>query len=313
VGRSVAAITGATGFLGRHLAPVLDEAGWSVRVLARRDPIHALWRGVEAEVVIGELADQAALARLCDGAQVLVHAAGLIKARTAAGFDAVNVSGAREAATAARAAGVERMVLVSSLAAREPRLSHYAASKRAGEAAAAEVLGERLTIARPPAIYGPGDLETLQLFRAMARTPVFPTFHPEARIAVIHARDAARQIAALAGGMGAGRTATLSDARPAGYTWSEILQAAAAALGVRRRLVRLPDLVFDLAGAIGALRRMAGGAPILTPGKAREFRHLNWGVSEGERCEGLPAPAFEISAGFAETVDWYRRAGWLGA
>ena len=306
----VAAVTGATGFLGRRTVAALSDQGWRVRVLVRRDPVLASPEGVAPEVVIGGLSDAAALDRLCQGAEALVHIAGLVKARRDGEFTAVNVEGARLAAEAARRAGA-RMVLVSSLVAREPGLSPYAASKRAGEAAAAAVIGEQLSIVRPPAIYGPGDRETLGVFKAALRLPVAPVFDSAARIAMIHVDDAARQIAAAADRPPTKGVVAISDARPEGYTWREIVMAAAAAVGTRPAFMRLPSGALALAGFIGSVRRLLSGNPILTSGKAREMRHPDWSLSPEERWFAAPPPEFGLEDGFAQTVAWWREAGEL--
>lgn len=306
--RGLAALTGATGFLGRQVARELARQGWRVRVLTRRDPVHADWRGFEPEVVIGDLSDPAALAELTRGADVVIHAAGLVKTRRLEDFRRVNVEGA---AKVAEAAGDAHLLLVSSLAAREPQLSPYAASKRAGEEAARQVAGGRLTVVRPPAIYGPGDREILPLFRAAARTPVLPVFADHARTALIHVEDAARQVAALADMTPQGATHALSDSRPEGYGWAEIMRTAAEVMGGRPRLVRTPGAVVRGLAAASALRRLAGGAPIFTPGKARELLHPDWSVAPHERAAGLPQPEFDLSTGLAHTAQWYRAAGWL--
>jgi nucleoside-diphosphate-sugar epimerase len=307
----VAAVTGATGFLGRHLVAALAADGWSVRALVRRDPVLAATPGVEPEIVIGGLSDRGALDRLCAGAEVLIHAAGLIKARRPADFVAVNVDGARRAAEAAERAKVARVLLVSSLAAREPQLSDYAASKRAGEAAAAQVLGERLTVLRPPAIYGPGDVETLAVFEAARRAPFTPVFDRRARIAMIHVEDAARQIAVAAARPPERPLVALSDARPDGYAWREIAESAARAVGRPVRLLPLPSVALAGAGFLGALQRLAGGNPILSPGKAREMRHLDWSVHPEERWSAAPAARFDLATGFSQTVALWRVAGKL--
>src|SRR5436190_1019910 len=121
-----AAVTGATGFLGRRLVPALVERGWEARALVRRAPETGLWDAAAPDLVRGDLADEAALRTLCDGVDAVIHAAGLIKARNRAAFFEANEAGARRVA---QAAGGARVLLVSSLAAREPRLSDYAASK----------------------------------------------------------------------------------------------------------------------------------------------------------------------------------------
>jgi len=313
--RPVAALTGATGFLGRWAAAALHDQGFQVRVLCRRAPAPEDW-GFEPQVEPGSLEDEASLVRLVDGAQVLVHAAGAIKARDRAGFFRVNAEGARRLAQALeeQAPGA-RMLLVSSLSAREPHLSDYAASKAAGEAAVRKVLGERrLTVVRPPAIYGPGDRETLAVFRAAGRLPVLPLPGGEhARLAMIHVADAAAQIAALASRPAEGAVYGLSDARPEGYGWREVMGQAAAAVGrARPRFVPLPrPAVLGVGAAAGVLGRAGGRVPILTPGKAREMLHPDWSLSESERAPDLPAPRFDLAAGFADTVAWYRRRGWL--
>jgi nucleoside-diphosphate-sugar epimerase len=308
--RGVVAITGATGFLGRHLATVLAANGWRVRVLARRDVVDPAWRDLEPQVVAGDLADTAALAALCDGAELTIHAAGLIKARSRATFDRVNVEGSRRVAQAVQAAG-SRLIQVSSLTAREPALSDYAASKRAGEEAARSVIGDALLVVRPPAIYGPGDVETLRLFRAAATSPILPTLAPGARVAVVHVEDAARQIAALAAAKATGVFA-LSDARTDGYAWAELMEAAAEAVGSSPRLARIPEAALALVGAsAGLMSRLSGQASILGPGKVRELRHLDWSLAVGEIAPLRPPPKFTLQTGFAQSVRWYRTQGWL--
>lgn len=307
-GRRCAAVTGATGFLGRHLVRELQAQGWRVRALVRRDPEP--WGGGTPELVRGDLADPAALRRLCDGADAVLHLAGRIKARRAADFHAANVDGARAAAEATReAAPAAAFVLVSSLAAREPALSPYAASKARGEAAVRAVLPQAATV-RPPLIYGPGDRETLPLFRGAA-AGVLPWFNRRGRLAVIHAADAARALASSASGRLAGRTVALSDAHPEGYGWRDLLEAAARAVGSRAAVIPAPEMLVHAAGGLGDLAAAFGAEPFLTSGKAREALHRDWSVAPAERDTDAPPPRLDLAAGFADTVAWARAAGRL--
>ncbi|HZZ34131.1 MAG TPA: NAD-dependent epimerase/dehydratase family protein, partial [Caulobacteraceae bacterium] len=249
----IAAVTGATGFLGRRLVPALVERGWQVRALTRSRPPAGLWGEAAVDIVRGDLADADALASLTDGAQAVIHAAGLIKARTRAEFFAANAEGAQRVA---QAAGEARMLLISSLAAREPALSDYAASKRAGEEAARMIAGGRLTVVRPPAIYGPGDRETLGLFRLAAQSPVLALPGPAtARLALAHVDDVVATILALMEHPAPPASATVPGARPEGYGWREIFQAAAAAVGARPALAAAPRW---LVGAAGGVSELAG-------------------------------------------------------
>lgn len=305
----IAALTGATGFLGRALCEALTSRGWSLRVLARADAAPP----PGAEVILGRLADQDALGRLAEGAGLVIHVAGLVKARTPAGFAPVNIEGARHMAeAAARRATGAHFLLVSSLSAREPQLSAYAASKAAGEAAVKSLLpSRRLTIVRPPAIYGPGDRETLALFRAM-RLPALPSPGPaRARLALIHVADAAAQIAELAERPASGATYGLADGRPEGYGWRQILAEAGRAVGRRPRILPTPRAAILALGAAGSLASRIGPAQIMTLGKAREALHGDWGVRPEELAPGLAPPRFDLASGFADAVEWYRASGWL--
>ncbi len=318
--RPLAALTGATGFLGRHVAQALHEAGWRLRVLARGDAAPEGLEPFEPQVVAGRLGDPPALERLVEGAQAVVHAAGLIKAAKLSDFLKINAEGAATVArAAARRAPDARFILVSSLSAREPSLSAYAASKAAGEAAVRAVLAPerltpaRLTIVRPPAIYGPGDRETLALFQAAASLPMLPLLGgARARIAVIHVADAAAQIAALASQPCEGQTWALADGRPEGYGWRELLETATRTLGRHPPLVRLPPAVILGLGATNSLiARLGGPAQILSLGKAREMLHTDWSVGPAELAPNIPPARFGLAEGFADVVVWYRAQGWL--
>lgn len=163
------AITGGTGFVGRHVIAAVRDAGHSVRALARRPQENEkglVW-------VPGALEDQKALDRLVSGADAVIHLAGLIKALTPHQFFAANRDGTgRLLAAIQNHAPYARFVYVSSLAAREPQLSPYAASKFAAEQVVAEAARVQLhdwAIVRPPGIYGPGDQEILKLIKAAKR------------------------------------------------------------------------------------------------------------------------------------------------
>jgi nucleoside-diphosphate-sugar epimerase len=269
-----------------------------------------MWVNADTEVVKGDLNDPKALEALARGATVVVHAAGLIKARSPPEFHAVNAEGPRRMA---QAVGEGRMILISSLAAREPALSDYAASKLAGEAAAREVLGERLVTLRPPAIYGPGDRETLGLFRLAAVSPCLPTpASATARLALAHVDDVAANVLARLDGLWTPGVFAVGGARPEGYGWREILGAAADALGRRPLLTPVPDaLIQGAAAASEAFARLRGEPAIFNRGKARELLHAHWSVSAAELPPGPAPPAVELRAGFEGAVAWYRRAGWL--
>jgi nucleoside-diphosphate-sugar epimerase len=311
----VVAVTGATGFLGLHLVRALAREGVRIRILARRDPTHEFWRGITTDVVAGSLEDPKALEQLTMGADAIVHVAGLIKARNEAEFLRTNRDGARAVAEAAsRHAPTARFIAISSLAAREPQLSPYAASKRAGEDAIRAVYERtpgQLVIVRPPAIYGPWDRETLTIFKAAGR-PIAPVFGA-GRIAIIHADDAAAAIARLASGAGDAGVFALADVKPGGYSMAELLGEAGRALGNTPRLVHVPSPVLLAAGAISqALGGLTGRPRIFTRGKAREMMHPDWSVAPDEAPPAaIYASRIGLREGFAATAAWYREAGWI--
>ena len=314
-GKRVVAVTGATGFLGLHLVAALAREGAAVRILARGAWEHELWRDLRLDIVPGSLEDGPALDRLVTGADAVVHVAGLIKARDRTAFLRTNRDGTDAIARAARRQVPQaRFIAISSLAAREPHLSDYAASKRAGEEAARTAYldaPDRLVIVRPPAIYGPWDRETLAIFKAGSR-PIIPLIG-SGRIAFIHVADAAGAIARLAMGAGDAGLYALADPNPAGYRMQDLLDEAARAVGRNPHFVRIPAAALLAAGqASNWWGSWRGHTPILTLGKAREILHPDWSVAPGE---ALPPAVYRseirIGEGFRQTVAWYRAAKWL--
>ena len=308
--RPVAAVTGGTGFLGRYAVAALAAAGWRVRLLVRRDPLHPLLAETPVELVLGSLNNEEALSRLVAGAGTVVHLAGLVKARNRGAFLAVNRDGAgRLAAAVMRHAPAARFVLVSSQAARVPGASHYAESKHAGEAAvAAEMGGADWVAVRPCVVYGPWDREGLALLRMAQRWVAPGITAPEPRIAMVHARDAAAAIAALSQGGPRGSALEVTDARTDGYAWSELMRLAGTALGRNPRLAPVPDALIRAAGvASDAWAAVRGRPAIFGRGKAREILHRDWSSSPAlQPPRTLWSPRIGLVAGLEETVAWWR-------
>ncbi|MDB5985906.1 MAG: NAD-dependent epimerase/dehydratase [Nevskia sp.] len=308
------AVTGATGFVGRHLVRELAACGMRVRILTRRDPVNSWWRDLALEVVPGSLNDASALRQLVAGTDAVVHGAGLIKAVDTAQFMAVNRDATRALAEATRrGAPAAHFLHISSLAAREPTLSGYAASKHAGEHAVLEVLGAGATVLRPPAVYGPGDAETLIFFRVASHRRVWVPGSTAARTALIHVSDLVAAIGKLIRAVPSGRVHAISDERSSGYSWHEILATAAQAVGNRAPKFRsLPRMALAAAALGGDLGRRFGYANMLTSEKLRELMHPNWTLAAEEQLTGVDwRPRYSLQSGFGTTVAWYRQAGWL--
>lgn len=306
------AVTGASGFIGGRVVSRLQRDGWQVRALARRRKVAA---PDPIETVVGSLDDRQSLGRLVQGVDAVVHIAGVIKARSRRDFFQVNATGTKRLVEAvAEQTPTARFVHISSLAAREPHLSDYAASKRAGEAVVVEAAaGLRWTILRPPAVYGPGDRETLPFFRWVKRGfgPLLGT--DDARFSLLHADDLAAAVAVLLEETTPDLILEPDDGQAGGHSWANLVSVAAEQLGATVRPVRVPTRLIHAVGMLNfALRVIPGYVPMLTPGKARELCHNNW-VCNAESTIGQTAwrPGFSIGPGFAATIDWYRTRAWL--
>lgn len=303
---SLLAITGATGFVGSAVLAAALAQGHQVRALTRRPQRER----ARVEWVSGDLADKAALADLCEGVDAVIHVAGLTNTPDPAEFEAANVDGTIAVIAAMRTGSVKRLVFVSSLAAREPKLSAYGASKARAEQVV-EASGLDWTTVRPPAVYGPRDIDMLDLFRA-AKWGVVP-LPPGGATSIIHADDLADLLVTLSGNAAATRKQVYEpdDGREGGWSHKELAQAIGQAVGKRSVFApHLPRAVLDAAAAADRLLR--GDRAKLTADRVGYMCHPNW-VSRFDRNvpPGIWQPAILAEQGLKATAEWYRREGWL--
>jgi nucleoside-diphosphate-sugar epimerase len=320
----IVATTGTTGFVGRQLAAALARAGFEVRCLAR-SRARAAGLPTECRVVEGDLFDRPALTSLLSGAEVVIHAAGLVMARNEAEFFTVNRDGTRTLALAAREAGVSRFVHVSSLAASGPAsptapadenspprpVTPYGRSKLAGEEAL-RAEGIPFTILRPPAVYGPGDRAFLRLFR-LARLGFAPVLGDGQQIlSLVHVADLVRALLTVATAAGVdGRL--YHAAGPELVTQRDLVQAIGCAVGRSVRVLAIPaPLARGLLHLTGALARLARRPTQLAANRAGEYLAPAWTCSSAalERDTGWRAQV-PLERGLTETATWYRQEGWL--
>lgn len=300
------ALTGATGFVGNATLEAALAKGLNVRALTRRvcsDRPRVQW-------VRGTLEDRKSLNELVEGADAVIHIAGLTSTRNTARFEGANVTGTSNMIAAAKAAGTPRFVFVSSLSAREPGLSEYGASKARAEALVRDT-GLDWTIVRPPAVYGPGDKDMFELFRA-AKFGFVPV-PPEGSTSIIHVEDLARLLVALApvDPVSKGQTYEPWDDNAFGYEHKELARMIGEAMGNDNvTAAALPSKVMRLGAQIDGLLR--GNKAKLTEDRVSYMLHPDW------VCDMRKAPPISIwqatwggEDGLKMTADWYKQQGWL--
>jgi len=302
VSTKTVAVTGATGFVGSTLLKAATNQGLQVRALTRRpQPEMAGVTWIE-----GALNTPDSLARLVEGADAVIHVAGVVNAPTRDGFEQGNIRGTEAIVAATKAAGVKRFVHVSSLAAREPQLSVYGWSKAEAERVVA-ASGLDWAMVRPPAIYGPGDMEMLDIFK-MAKTGVV-LMPPAGHLSVIHAGDLATLLLALTGHNAPnGHIFEVDDGTANGWTHAAFAKAIAAALSRRALVLSTPRPILKLGSILDRLLR--GNKAKLSADRVNYFCHPDWRIDPAKRPEAeLWVPQIETRVGLAETAAAYRTAG----
>ncbi len=304
------ALTGGTGFVGQATIDALSRRNMPVKALARTIPEgQAEGQPCNIDWVGGSLADDAALEQLVTGAEAIIHIAGLTNTPEPAQFEVANVEGTRKLLSAAKSAGVQRFVFVSSLSAREPHLSAYGASKAQAEQVVAQS-GTDWTIIRPPAVYGPRDKDMFELFRSAKYG--FVPLPPAGRTSLIHVQDLAELLVAMvpASSEVTGQTFDPDDGRAGGWSHKEMARAIGDA--VNRRVIAPHMPRFVLEGAAGLDRIIRGDNAKLTADRVGYMTHPDWVVSSDRVVPpSIWTPAIDTREGMAATAQWYREQGWL--
>jgi nucleoside-diphosphate-sugar epimerase len=276
--------------------------------------------------VTGDLHDEDALHRACEGQAVVQHVAGVIAARDAAAYLRANRDGTRNLLRAAETAGCARFVLMSSGAAAGPsRPGHprsadeaphpvtaYGRSKLAGE----EVVRTGAVpwvILRPPTVYGPNDRDNLIKVFRLVRFGVAPVFGDGSQeLSAVHGADLAEALIA-AGTTGGTAGRAYYACHPEVFTSADMARAVGRAMGKSPAVIRVPATIGrGVLMITEAAARLTGHTTILTADKANEFFQPAWTGDPGPltRDTGWRA-ARDLRTGLEETYQWYRTAGWL--
>jgi 2-alkyl-3-oxoalkanoate reductase len=309
------ALTGATGFVGTHVLDLLLSRGHQVKALSRSttpiDHPQLTW-------VSGSLQDRTALSELTAGVDVVIHIAGAIKAANRQQFFDDNVGGTENLLAAIENnphKAPVKYIHLSSLAAREPALSPYGASKAEAEAlvlSSANSLSS--TILRPAAVYGPGDQETLFYFTAATAPVAAVPGSAKHRTSLIHVHDLASALVHLAEHEQPGETLLdIDDGKEDGYAVLDVLNMIAPNKRKWFNTLYLPlPLLLTIAWVGSLLARITGQLPILGTGKARELCHNDW-VCHGTALDSASdwSPDIVAASGMPQTRQWYEEHHFL--
>lgn len=321
-------VTGSNGFIGSRLVEVLLQRNFQVRCLVRKTSNIQWLKNLDVEFYYGELLRQETLFGAVDGMNKVFHLAGTTKARNQKGYMDGNYRATLNLLSACKLSGNKpRFVFVSSQAACGPSLnsrprteedhphpvSLYGVSKLIAEQA---VLGHSrffpVVIVRPPSVYGPRDRDVYVMFKNVKRGFLPVINRGRQKVSMVHVDDLVEGLI----------LASEETARPgqiyhiAGdeqLAWKEIGQIMASSLGRKLRMIPVPYPVVDIVSFANiAVAALSGRQALLNRDKVREMKQESWLLSNEKAKNQLGfTPRFTLEKGFEQTVEWYRKNGWL--
>ncbi|MBK8020923.1 MAG: NAD-dependent epimerase/dehydratase family protein [Chloroflexi bacterium] len=324
---STVLVTGANGFTGSNLCRRLVEQGHHVRGLVRPTSNLAALDGLKVELVLGDLTGDLP-AGMLDGVDKVYNIAAMYRHQGAdRDFYQVNADGTERLLEAARKAGVRRFVQCSTVGVlgniENPPANEespyapgdsYQRSKMVGEQCALDygrTHGFPVTVVRPGAIYGPGDLRFLKLFKGIDRGTFVILGGGEVFYHYVYIDDLVQGLI-LAGEKDEAIGEIFIVAGDQYVTVNTIARMIAEALGRSGRFLHVPLAPVMLAARVcQAVCERLNVEPPLYPRRLDFFRkHRAFDISKARRILGYE-PQVSLREGIARTADWYRQNGYL--
>ena len=328
-------VTGGTGFIGSHLVEQLVAQGYHVTCLIRKTS-NLRWlnhlltaKSSQVRLVTGDLQDSDILVDHVRDVDLVFHLAGLTKAPDTATYDRVNAGGTRcliEACLAAQT-DLDRFVHCSSLAAVGPSrdgtpqaedvtphpLTDYGRSKLKSEMVAREY-ADRLpvTIIRPPAVYGPRDVDIFLFFQMINRGVIPILGDADKLLSLVHVKDlVAGLYTAAISERAIDETYFLTDGEI--HTWMGIERTIANALEKRPFRVKVPFFVVDFISILTeAAAKVKRETPTLNRQKVQDLKQRFWICDSTKAAKELGyRPTYFLQKGIQDTAAWYQANGWL--
>ena len=322
-------VTGANGFVGSHLVEGLLNKGYQVRCLVRKTSDLKWLSDLKVEYVYGDISEKHSLKDAVTDVDIIIHSAGLTKAKNRVEYFKANAEGTRNLVEACLEENpkLRRFVYISSQAAAGPGederpkdetvpcrpVSFYGESKLEGEKIVLSYSSELpVTVIRPPAVYGPRDTDMLGFFKVVKNGFRISFGKGESYISLVYVKDLADGIILAAENPKAvGQTYFIADDRV--YSWREAFNIIAGVMNKKTVPLKIPkSIVFFLAFFSENFYRLLGKTPVFNTQKAKEITQRYWGldVSKAKKELGFVL-RFPLDKGAAETVKWYKENGWL--
>jgi nucleoside-diphosphate-sugar epimerase len=320
-------ITGANGFVGSRLCRRFIDDGYNVIAGIRKGCDDSLINDLKIERRFGDITRPETLADMVAGVDYIIHNAGLVKARKIEEFDLVNRQGTKNILRAAEKNGnPKKFILISSLSAAGPSekgkplteddpprpITAYGRSKADAEAEALAFKDKvNIVIIRPPAVYGPSDIEMLTFFQALNNRIRPYLGNPNRKIQLVHVDDLCFGIGqAIKSETKSGSIYFIAEFQS--YTVGELIRHIRKAVGRAAFPIYVPGWKLKMLAFFSErITRALGKPPMFTVEKAREIL-LNWEVSPKKAEQELGYKSrIQFPDGARETVYWYREEGWL--
>ena len=325
----ISVVTGASGFVGSHLVDKLLAEGHHVKCILRSSSSRKWLEGKPVEIVNCGLFDKAALKEVLKDADYIYHVAGVVKAKTEEEYFKGNVESTKTLLDVAAEVNpnLKRFVVVSSQTAcgpsfngkpcseetQEHPITTYGRSKFAQEGLAKSYFDKMpITIVRPPAVFGERDTEVYLIFKTYKAGLMTLIGFDDKKLNLIHVADLVRGIyeASISPNTIGQKYFVASEEL---YTWPQVGDAIAKALGKRALTLRLPhSLVYSVAAIAQFFAMFSSKAATFNLEKARDFVQPGWtcDVSKAKKDFGFTQKV-SLEEGIKRSIDWYKEMKWL--
>lgn len=309
-------VTGATGFLGSHITEVLVQHSFTVRCTLRPSSSLKWLENLNIEKVNVNFNDEVSLQKACEGVDVVVHNAGITRAKNDAEFFEVNTDATERLAKAAIKARVSRFIFISSLEARGPdgfptAISSYGKSKLEAERRLTNFQNDiELILLRPAGVYGPRDTDLLTLFQ-IAKYGLLTVPATNGRLQPVHGSDVAEAV--LASIQGKAHLGPFEIAEANTYSWQDMASKLEIAMNKKLRVIKIPREVFLGAGSVSeTVSKLLNQAPKLDRRRAKSLAYYTYTCDTQPFKEAFNWQArISLQEGLKETAEWYKYHHWL--